>query len=133
MSEGPADTQGIQIDESKLAKAWQAYSEQMHEQKKFGFHSLLSNKEPQVIDERTIQIQLENDVQKEELDREKQELMTFIRAELEHPGIRLEVKIEIERAESVAFRTPKDQYKAMLEKNPTLKKMSQQFDLDLDF
>lgn len=133
LAEGPEDTEGIEIDEPKLTKAWQAYATKMQEEKKFGFHSLLSNKNPEILDERTIQIQLENDVQREELDREKQELMTFIRAELNHPGIRLEVKIEIEKAESVAFRTPKDQYKAMLEKNPTLKKMSQQFDLDLDF
>lgn len=132
-SEEGGHIEGKSIDKEKLMVAWKAYAEIIQEQNKFSFHSTLNNRSPEILDDHTIRITLENDVQLETLNQEKAELMSYVREKLDHPGIHLEARIDIEDKGNMVFRTPKEQLMEMMEKNPTLRKMSQQFDLDLDY
>ncbi len=125
--------EGKSIDEAKLMVAWNDYAAIIQTQDKFSFHSTLNNRKPEILDDHTILITLENDVQMETLNQEKADLMSYIREKLNHPGIHLKAKIDIDDKGNLTFRTPKEQLQEMMDKNPTLRKMSQQFDLDLDY
>ena len=124
---------GQEIDKVSLNVAWKKYAERMQEQGKFSFYSTLANNEPTILDDRRIRITLENNVQSSDLNTEKAELMAFLRTELEHPGLLLESIIDIEDKGNIGFRTPKEQFQEMAAKNPVLTKMTQQFDLDLEY
>lgn len=128
-----ATDHGQEIDPVELLKAWKKYAAKMHELGKFSFYSTLENKEPKVLDDRRIQITLENEVQDSDLVSEKDKLMSFLRTELSHPGLLLESVIDIEDKGNIGFRSSKDQFQEMASKNPLLKKMRQQFDLDLEY
>ena len=131
--DNPEKSEGKTIEKEALMLAWNSYAQKIQTQNKYSFHSTLVNRDPEILDDHTIAITLENEVQMEHLQAEKADLMSFIRENLDHPSIRLEAKIDIEDKSNIAYRTPREQYQDMMEKNPTLRKMSQQFDLDLEY
>ena len=122
-----------EIDPARLKTAWKAYADKMHDMGKFSFYSTLMNNQPEVLDDRRIRITLENEVQESDLSTEKADLMAFVRNELNHPGLVLESVIDIEDKGNIGFRTPKEQFQEMAEKNPNLRKLTKQFDLDLEY
>jgi DNA polymerase-3 subunit gamma/tau len=131
--EDVASDHKAEIDLTQLLAAWKAYADKMHEMGKFSFYSTLMNNQPEVLDDRRIKITLENEVQESDLNMEKADLMSFIRNELAHPGLVLESEIDIEDKGNIGFRTPKEQFQEMADKNPNLRKLTKQFDLDLEY
>lgn len=137
VKEGSTAEEAIQheakvIDRELLMSAWKAYAERMHQEKKYSFFSTLSNRDPIIVDDLHIKILLENEVQLEHLEVEKVTLMTYIRQELDHPGlILLSEIIEEETADNTAFKTERDRLTDMVKKNPVLKKLYEDFDLEI--
>ncbi len=127
---GPIE--GKSIDENSLKSAWKSYADIMYEQKKYSFHSTLVNRQPEIINDHTIKLILENHVQKEHLDQEKAALMAYLREKLGHEGLALESEISEEDISEISFKTSRDQLREMVKKNPTLQKLYEQFDLDVD-
>jgi len=122
---------GEALHATSLNKAWKEYADIIRAERKFSFHSTLNNRVPAIVDDNTIGITLENEVQMEDLQTEKAALMGFIREKLNNPAIKLVAKIEEQEA-SVGLQTPREQFKHMVKKNPTLGEMTKRFDLDLD-
>jgi len=122
---------GDALQESSLLKAWKEYANIIKEQKKFSFHSTLSNRIPKIVDANTLQISLENEVQMDDLTLERTALMTFIREKLNNPAIKLQADIiEDDVVENIGFKRPRDQFMHMINKNPNLKELAKRLDLE---
>ncbi len=130
--QGLGPIEGKSIDEQALSNAWKHYAERIYEEKKYSFHSTLINRKPEIINDHTIKLTLENNVQKEHLDQEKAALMSYLREQLDHSGLVLESEISEDDISEISFKTSKDQLREMVKKNPTLQKLYEQFDLDVE-
>ncbi len=124
---------GDAVAEGPLIRAWKAYAEIIKEKRKYSFYSTLNNRTPAIIDDNTIHINLENEVQMEDLQVEKAELMSFIRTELNNPAIKLTARIEESEDTNIGLQTPREQLKHMVKKNPNLGEMQKRFDLDVEY
>ena len=76
--------------------------------------------------------EVENNIQKNELEREKPELMEFLRTRLNNFQFQLETLV-LEMEEVKQLYTPQEKFKHMAEKNPALLDLRQRLDLDIDF
>ena len=116
----------------QLMEVWNEYAEKVKNQKKFSFHSTLSNRDPELINETTIKLVVENEVQMQDLQDEKMDLLEYLRDRLSNQNIHLISEVSEAEDDSVKFLTPREKYMAMLKKNPVLGKLSEQLDLDLE-
>lgn len=132
IDQGVGHIEGKTVAEKELMIAWKSYAEIIYEEKKYSFHSTLINRKPEIINDHTIKLILENHVQKEHLDQEKGALMAYLREKLNHSGLALESEISEEDISEVSFKTSQDQLREMVKKNPTLQKLYEQFDLDVE-
>jgi DNA polymerase-3 subunit gamma/tau len=67
----------------------------------------------------------------ENLEADKTELMTFLRQKLNNYHFTLDIQLSKEEGQQRLY-TPQDKYRRLLELNPDLQKLRQQFDLDLE-
>jgi len=121
------------FSEKDLLECWKKYAS-LIERKNPRLHSILENHFPQYNGGDSFIVKLKNPTQEKELIEEKTRLFPFIKSELKNA--RIEMKIEYmtaeeNKGENKAY-TSADKFKLMLEKNPVLQKLKQQFGLDLE-
>jgi len=115
-----------------LLIVWKKYSDLMNEKGKANFRSLLIAHAPQLKENFTVQITIENDVQREELKLEQTELLGFLKKELQNNSITITVVINANQQEKNFF-SSQDKFKRMVEINPNLNLLKQRLDLDLEY
>lgn len=71
-------------------------------------------------------------MQEADINREKQSLLNHIRTTLHNGLINLVTKIE-EHTDNQQYYSPKDKFKKMAEKNPSLIELQRRLGLDIDF
>lgn len=119
---------------AELWAAWDEYAAQIREEDKQSYYSTLTKHKPVVREKFKIEILVDNHIQKSDLDADKGRLLTHLREKLNNWHIQLEGVIdEEESADGDSLYDPYKKYEAMIEKNPTLAKMKQLFDLDVDY
>jgi len=84
------------------------------------------------LDNLTILIELNNEVQREMLFNIKQDMLDELRVILKNKQIQIQLKVA-ETIESVKAYKPMDKFKIMSEKNPTLLELKKRFDLDIEY
>ena len=120
----------VSVEEDGLIQCWKAYAEMIKNQGKYSFYACMTARDPVLEDGRIIKIVLENKVQEENLIEEKLGLMDFLREQLQNQTLELEYTISEETKSQ--YLGPKDQLKKMAEKNPNLKDLVNQLDLELE-
>lgn len=84
------------------------------------------------LDNLTILIELNNEVQREMLFNIKQDMLDELRVILKNKQIQIQLKVA-ETIESVKAYKPMDKFKIMSEKNPALLELKKRFDLDIEY
>lgn len=84
------------------------------------------------LDNLTILIELNNEVQREMLFNIKQDMLDELRVFLKNKQIQIQLKVA-ETIESVKAYKPMDKFKIMSEKNPALLELKKRFDLDIEY
>lgn len=118
------------FSEAELRKHWSRYAKDLD---RAGRRILASNLRidlPKLHEGRTIQIQLPNHTMKKEIEREKSELMTYLKSRLNNYEIELKISVKEEKARQFAY-TPQEKYEKLREKNPAIDVLRKEFDLDL--
>jgi DNA polymerase III subunit gamma/tau len=131
-----AEQPGIQRAEpflqEALESAWTAYANFVRTQKnETDYHSLTMAKPVKVSDE-VVTFTIFNSMALENLNRSKTEMMGFLRRMLKNNAFQLEFILSKEEGAQKIY-TPADKYKRLAEINPALKKLREQFDLDVEF
>ncbi|ASB50659.1 hypothetical protein [Alkalitalea saponilacus] len=95
--------------------------------------TILNNHLPQIEKDHTIHLELSSPVQEVEIEKNRDSIMLFLKKELHNSLLSLKVKVAEDQAspQEKVF-TAADKLKVMMEKNPALAMLKQQFNLDLD-
>jgi DNA polymerase-3 subunit gamma/tau len=118
------------ISEDALLKHWQAFTSRMEKKGRKILASSLATDTPKLEKDHIICIELPNSTMKKEVEREQQELMTFLKKSLNNYKLLLKITVNEEAARQYAF-TPEEKYQKLKEKNPAIDLLRETFDLDL--
>ncbi|MCL5244849.1 DNA polymerase III subunit gamma/tau [Cellulophaga sp. 20_2_10] len=114
----------------KLRELWNIFVDKIEAEGQRILASNLNSDIPQLKDRTTIAIQLPNDTMKKEVEREKFELMEYLKKELNNYFITLDITVNEEAVKKFAF-TPEEKYAKLREKNPVIDLLRQEFDLSI--
>ena len=120
------------FDREKLMPVWNELIKKIDTEQWEGasmITSALSIREPKLLDDYKLEVLVDNKSQAEELMLRRTDLHDFLRKKLSNGGI--EVLVEVNKNEKLrkAY-TDEEKFKAMVEENPNILKLRQQFDLD---
>ncbi len=117
----------------QIAEAWEAFAESIKSDMP-RMYSTLKNRQPQITGDNTIQIVFSNHSQADDFDqRIKNELLKHLRDSLKNNKITLDLTVEEEPDSSKRKPyTAEDKFKFMVQKNPLLGKLKQDFNLDFE-
>lgn len=85
---------------------------------------------PKLMANHTIQIELPNSTMKKEVEREKYDLMEYLKQKLDNHFITLKIRVNETTAKKFAF-TPREKYEKLRETNPAIDLLRKEFDLDI--
>lgn len=119
------------FDEEQLNPLWLAYAKTIEKKGKISLFRLFSEQFPKIDDNFLLHFPVESQALAEDLQREKPELLTFLRKSLNNYGINIDFPL-IALEETKMLYTPQDKLKHMLEKHPKLMYMKKHLDLDLN-
>ncbi|MEZ4969109.1 MAG: DNA polymerase III subunit gamma/tau [Flavobacteriaceae bacterium] len=128
------------IDESNLPKAnfteeemqkhWADFVDILDNDGRKILASNLHSDTPKLIDNFTLWIELPNGTMKKEIEREKYDLMEYLKQKLNNHFIQLRITVNEASAKKFAF-TPEEKYQKLREKNPAIDLLRKEFDLDI--
>ncbi|MFH0865574.1 MAG: DNA polymerase III subunit gamma/tau [Bacteroidota bacterium] len=96
------------------------------------YYSTLTSHLPVLKEDNIIELIIENKVQEKEISDRKLDILSFLRKELNNFSIQLQTVINKNPETAKPF-TPQEKFKKMAEKNPVIKKLKNEFDLEIDF
>lgn len=118
------------VEESALIRYWEGFTHQMEQKGRKILASSLATDTPKLLPKHIIWIELPNGTMKKEVEREQQDLMTYLKKSLNNYSLRLKVTVNEETGRRFAF-TPEEKYQKLREKNPAIDLLRKTFDLDL--
>jgi DNA polymerase-3 subunit gamma/tau len=128
--EGREDGPLKPINQALLLKVWEDYALARKREGRNSLHATLVAREPEVIGDRLLRFTIVNDVQEKYMREEKPTLLGHLRRALDLGGLDLQV----EKAVVTDLRpryTTRDRFNILVEKNPALRKLADELDLDL--
>ena len=120
-----------EFDKEQLNSLWLKYAKTIEEKGKISLFRLFSEQFPKIDDNFLLHFPVESQALAEDLQTEKQELLTFLRKSLNNYGINIDFPVIAEEESKILY-TPQDKLKHMLEKHPMLMYMKKHLDLDLN-
>ncbi|TAL60964.1 MAG: DNA polymerase III subunit gamma/tau [Bacteroidetes bacterium] len=115
-----------------LESAWNNFAESLKNKKKVNLASTLTARKPVQKDESIITFSVLNQVQEDEINAIKTELLTFLRSEMRTSSLQLKIIVDKNEGERKPY-TGEEKYQRLAEKNPAIAKLRQQFNLEIDF
>ena len=117
----------------ELQKQVSQYSDQKQKEGKFNLSSILNEKKIIMDNDYQLTLTLDNKVQEEVLQNEKNSLVTFLKEQLCNDLISLQLVVSpIKKEEQKAY-SDEDRFKKMAEKQPLLNEMKTKFNLEIDY
>lgn len=129
--EATAATGAAQDDftSEQLLELWNAYAERLKKEQKINLHTTMCNSKPEIKDNYVLYLPLESLSQSQELDKERPELLSFLRTKLNNYSIRIDSPV-LEASETKMLYTPKDKFEHMAKLNPALVELRRLLELD---
>jgi len=130
--EDPSRSEIVSVFSQELLNLhWDEYAETL----KLDFphlYSMLKKHRPVLMEEFRIDFSIENRLLEEELNEKKGELLGYLRKELNNSKITLQTRISEADKNSRPY-TDKEKFEKMAEKNPSLRKLKEDLDLEIEF
>ena len=115
--------------QQQMITHWNAYTEIVKGQGKYNFLSHLTMNEPKLKDG-MIHLEFPNQTIKIEVERDKFELLTYMRKELQNYNVDLVIDVNELQVKRYAY-TDKEKYEKLVKKNPNLEALRNAFELDI--
>jgi len=116
--------------QTEMIEQWLKYAKRMEDNGQHIIASLLTLNTP-ILEENTIIHELPNESSKIDFDKEKHEILGYIRGKLKNHNLTIEVKINETILEKKLY-TTQDKYKRLAELNPNLEMMRNIFGLEIN-
>lgn len=127
VSEPTQTTSTEDFSDEELTAKWNEYTKR--EELDTATKAFLENHLPAKLDERTIEVLVDNRFQEKEL--LKMDLLSFLRNELNNNEIRFKIDLKPE-TEFKKYQTPQEIYKRMATDFPVLEKLRKKLDMEID-
>ena len=115
--------------EDNMLTAWKKYTQKIEREGKFNLLSHLTMGTPK-LEGSLIHLVFPNSTIKVEVEREKGELLGYLRASLNNYDIDLSIEVNETETKRYAY-TPREKFEKLKEKNPLIDTLRQEFDLDV--
>jgi len=115
----------------QLTAAFRKYASTVQEESSM-LYTALTTYDPELKDETLIRITVDNSILEKEVNDAWIKLASFLKNELQNDLIRMEVIINTQPVDHKKFLSDKDKLDAMKEKNPELRTLTDQLNLELD-
>jgi DNA polymerase-3 subunit gamma/tau len=127
LDNAPADV----FSQADLVLVWSEFATKVLSEGKKQLNTTLTMNQPMIIEDFQIKLIINNQSQDNIIQEEKQELLDFIRRQLNNYKINLVTEIQdLSGSDEVAY-TNKERYMKMIEKNPEVEELRKQLGLDL--
>jgi DNA polymerase-3 subunit gamma/tau len=115
----------------QLKAVWQTYARMRDQQGGSQTEQVMLNREI-ILEGTTIHISLDNSLQVNMLSDLRQDLLTYLRRELQNSQIQLADTIALQETRKMIY-TPQDKFNYLAEKNPVLLELKRTLGLDVDY
>lgn len=112
----------------QLINEWKSYAESLIEE--IHLRNTMLNCLPNLIDHTTFEVVVNNPVQEQTLQEQGLNILTSLRANLRNTQISMKIRISIDNEKKLAY-TPSEKFNLMLEENESLRKLKDEFGLEL--
>lgn len=116
--------------EKDLIEKWHAFSNNLGNKPRI--FNTLTSKDPKLEGNYTVSFVIDNNLQEEKINEIRNELLAFLKRELNNSEIELKLIVTDVQENSNKLYTAEDKFKHMISKNETLNKLKQEFNLDLE-
>ncbi len=115
-----------------LLTAWNDFAESFKKKNKINLYSTLTSRKPVQEGDSMISFSVLNQVQEDEINFLKTDLLVFLRSEMKNPGIQFKIIVDKSDIERKPY-TGEEKFQRLSEKNPALNSLRQKFNLEIDF
>lgn len=122
----------VNAEAKDLETVWTNFAESFKKKNKLNLHSTLTARKPTQEDETTISFSVSNQVQEDEINTLKTDLIVYLRTEMKNPAIQFKIIVDKTESEKKPY-TGEEKFQHMAEKNPAMNKLRQQFNLEIDY
>lgn len=116
----------------ELSSKWKSYGYQLKKSGRQSLYVTLSKRIPDIKDNFILEFEVDNEVQKMEMESEKSSLLSYLRSELNNYSISLSILLT-EKDDSIKHLTNKDKFIKMAEKNSALNQLREKLNLDIEY
>jgi DNA polymerase-3 subunit gamma/tau len=118
------------FSQDQLEKTWNEFAKTLQSESAL-LHNLLKNHKPLLKENFVVEFCVENKLLEEELNQKRNELLDWLCSRLENNKITFQIVVQ-EIMKTTRPYTDKEKFNRMAEKNPSLKEMKEQLDLEID-
>ena len=126
----PKDLPNNPFTQEDLSKYWEEYVKKIENEGKHNLAAILKIDNPKVTNDNMISLEFPNSTNKIEVERQKTDLLQFIRLSLQNYSIDLDISVN-ESIEKKFVYTNEEKFKKMKEKNPSIELLKKTFNLDI--
>lgn len=119
-------------EEISLESAWNNFAETLKKKNKMNLSGTLRSRKPVQEDESTISFSVVNQVQEDEIDAIRTDLLSHLRSAMKNSSLTLNIIVDKNETERKPY-TGEEKFQRLAEKNPSINKLRQQFGLEIDF
>lgn len=112
----------------QLINEWKAYAEAITEE--HHLKNTMLNCLPNLIDNRTFEVVVNNPVQEQRLHEHKMDILYKLKAQLRNTQLQMQIRISEDNEKKLAF-TPAEKFNLMMEENESLRRLKDEFGLEL--
>ena len=118
------------FNQVSLNKSWNKFHEKLLTKGRKNLASILAIAEPEVLENNEITYTLTNETNKIELERNKIELLSFLKNELRNSNIKLHIKVNRLKEKTFIY-SPLEKYEKLKKINPRIENLRKEFKLNL--
>lgn len=121
----------IELSQERVETAMKQFAEEKSKEGQKQLYATLTSSKI-ILENTTVMIMLNNEVQREMLSGIKQDMLDELRRLLTNRQTQLEIRVSEIIGEVKAYK-PQDKFRVMAEKNPSLLELKKRFDLDIEY
>jgi len=120
----------FEFDNDQLDKSWIKFQKKINKEGRKNLASILSINKPEIIKGNLISYTLTNNTNKLELEKNKIDLLNFLKKDLKNDKILLEIRVNKLKEKSFVY-TPSEKYDKLKKLNPNIEILRKEFKLNL--
>ena len=128
--EKSSGTYNSKFDQKSLEQSWKKFQTKISKSGRKNLESILSISNPELKENDKVEYTLTNNTSKLELNKNKNELIDFLKKDLKNDNISIEVKVNKLKEKKFIY-TPTEKYDKLKKLNPNIETLRKEFKLNL--